>query len=77
MPDFYFFNANKQYEDEEGNPITLGEHLDYVDNYLGTPDCWDTFTGHRSSAMNEAKASGLELYVVDAVSCRVVGHVNA
>lgn len=27
------------FDDGEGNGVSLEEHVDYVHNYLGTPDC--------------------------------------
>jgi len=55
MSDFLFFIANKQYETETGEPCTLGDHLEYVDTYMGSPDCWDSFTGNRKAAISEAE----------------------
>lgn len=75
---YLLFNADREgFDDGEGNLVSLGEHLEYVDNYCGTPDCWSSVdTDSRNKAMLEAKDSGLHLYVVDGYSYRVVGVVN-
>ena len=74
MSDFLLFIADKQYTTEEGEPCTLGEHLDYVDEWSGTPDCWDGVDGSIHDAKHAARESGLDLYIVDASIYRVVAH---
>jgi len=57
--------------------VSLGAHLDYLDNYGGTPDMWSsTESDSRLKAIREAEDSGLHLYVVDESIYRVVGEVN-
>lgn len=75
---YLLFNADKTgYDDGEGNEVSLGEHLEYVNNFGGSPDCWDSVdTDNRNIAMRQARESGLYLYVVDERQCRVVGIVN-
>lgn len=77
---YLFFNANRKDDwdiDGKGTEGTLGEHLKYLDNYGGSPDCWDsTDTDNRNKAIQEASESGMHLYVVDENSYRVVGRVN-
>jgi hypothetical protein len=72
---YLFFNADREFDDGEGNEVPLGRHLDYVLEG-GSPDCWDTFEGTRNAAIAEAKMSNLPLYVVDDCSFRVVAKVN-
>jgi hypothetical protein len=78
---YLFFNADRGDDfdtDGEGTEGTLGEHLEYLDNYGGSPDCWDsTDTDSRTKAIHEARESNMHLYVVDEYTYRVVGHVNA
>lgn len=78
MESYLFFNADpdRRFDDGEGNDVSLGEHLEYLATYGGTPDCWDSFEGPRARAMREARESGLHLYVVDTDNYRVVGVVN-
>lgn len=78
MP-YLFFSAdkNRKFDKGDGTEGTLGEHLEYLDNEGGTPDCWDsTDTDSRNKAISEAKDSNLHLYIVDESSYRVVGEVN-
>jgi hypothetical protein len=76
---YLFFSADpkKKFDaDGAGTEGTLGDHLEYV-NEGGTPDCWDsTDTSNRTFAINEAKESGLHLFIVDESNMRVVGRVN-
>lgn len=75
---YLFFIADKDrcFETDSGMG-TLGDHLDYLANYGGTPDCWDSSdTCSRTEAMRIAKESGLHLYVVSETMLRVVGEVN-
>jgi hypothetical protein len=77
---FLFFNADKTctFDDGEGQPISLGEHLSYLKKHGGTPECVDSIdTEDRSEAMNKARRSGLHLYVVDESQYKVVGSVNS
>lgn len=77
---YLFFSAEKNQKfdaDGTGREGTLGDHLDYLANEGGTPDCWDsTDTDNRRVALDEARESGLHLYVVDESLMRVVGEVN-
>lgn len=74
-----FFEAgkDKKFDDGEGNPVSLGEHLAYLNSEGGTPDCFDIVKARSAvQAKVEAKKTGLDLYVVDLDTCRVVGRVN-
>lgn len=83
---YLLLNAdNTGFDDGEGNEVSLGEHLDYVNDFGGSPDCWGSVEAdNRNTAMREARESGLHLYVVDEnfplgngeSYCRVVGIVN-
>lgn len=73
MRSFLLF-INKQYETEEGEPCTLGEHLEYIGDYMGTPDCWSSVEGSKWDAHKEARESGLDIYIVDELLMRVIGH---
>ncbi len=75
---YLFFDATRSdFDDGEGNPVSLGSHLDYLDNYGGTPDMWShSETDSRLKAISEANESGLHLYIVDESNYRVVGEVN-
>ena len=75
---FLFFNADRDgFDDGEGNLVSLGDHLDYLANQGGTPDCWSsTETESLAKAKLEAMESGLHLYIVCEYKHRVVGIVN-
>lgn len=64
------------FDDGEGNNVSLGEHLDYV-NSGGTPDCWMTVDGSRNEAIKEAQNSGMSMYVVCEDMLRVVAEVKS
>jgi hypothetical protein len=75
---YLLFNASRDdFDDGQGNEVSLGEHLDYLANAGGTPDCWSSVEGNsRVDALNKARESGLHLYIVDESMLRVVGEVN-
>ena len=74
---FFIADKGKQFDRGDGTEGSLGEHLEYVSEFGGTPDSWDSVdTKSRIAAMNEARSSGLHLYIVDESSYRVVGEVN-
>ena len=65
---YYLFCREDNYE--QGS---LGDHLDYLDTWGGTPDCWDIVDGTLNEAKQAARESGLEeMYIVDEYTCRVV-----
>jgi len=77
---YLFFSADKNQTFDangEGKQGTLGEHLDYLSRFGGTPDCFDSCdTDSRQVALTKARESGLHLHVVDENKMRVVGVVN-
>lgn len=40
--DYLIFNENQTYTNEQGEACELGEHLNYLRTWGGTPDCWDS-----------------------------------
>jgi len=71
---YLLFSASRK-EFDDG--MSLGEHLDDLAKFGGTPDCWDSIeTDNRTVAITKARDSGLPLYIVDETLCRVVGVVN-
>ena len=75
---YLFFSAdkNRKFDTLDGQG-TLGEHLEYLDNFGGTPDFWDsTDTASLSKAKTQAAESGMHLYIVNESMYRVVGEVN-
>ena len=43
MSNIAIFFTDKEYTNDNGDSITLEEHLYNVDNYCATPDCWIVF----------------------------------
>jgi len=77
MNEYLFFNGtNEGFDDGEGNMVSLGEHLDYLDEWGGTPDCYWSFTGSYVGAKAEALAEGFPVCIVDATTNRVVYKAN-
>ncbi len=71
---FLFFDANRKgFDDGKGNDVSLGEHLDYVSNYGGTPDCWDSLENATYTEMKAYIAKlDFQVYVVDESEMRVI-----
>lgn len=77
--EYLLFDAARK-NDYDGNDVTnvsLGEHLDYVYGYGGTPDFFDSvevasFTQMKSEVARLRKNTGMEFYVVDPQKERVV-----
>lgn len=78
MKNYLLFNADPDRKFDTGESVgTLGDHLEYLDDFGGSPDCWDAIEAtSRTNAMMQAVESGLHLYVVDETLLRVVGEVN-
>jgi len=75
-----FFNAdsNDFYDVCEGDDISLGEYLDYVDTYVETSNCWSNSNAEfRAKAFYEAAGSILNPYIVDEDTLRVVGVLDS
>lgn len=75
---YLFFDADREGQfDTENGQGSLGEHLDYLANSGGTPDCYDAIDADIASvAIAQARKTGLHLLVVDYNALRVVGEVN-
>lgn len=78
MASYLLFDADRRgFDDGEGNDVSLGEHLDYVDNYGGTPDFWDEIKDVSYQQMKfEVGKMNKNLYVVDQDTNRVVYHAK-
>lgn len=61
---YMMFAENRKYTDEDGNPSSLWDHLDYLRRWGGTPDCMECF-----ETLIEAKRVGYltdeNVFVVD------------
>jgi len=55
---------------------SLKNHLNYLKNHSGSPDCWESFSGSLRKAFEEAENSGLEIAVVEEHSMEIMGVVN-
>ncbi len=47
-------SRENQFDDGNGNGVSLEDHVRYVDNYMGTPDC-GIFCDTLAEAFEEAK----------------------
>ena len=63
---YYLYMVNREYnrDDEQGTPCTLGEHLQDMRTWGGTPDCHDN-----SESLTEMKRAAEQftelVYIVD------------
>lgn len=75
---FLFFDADRKgFDDGEGNSVSLGDHLYYLETTGGTPDCYDSLDIlNRLKAVDYAKKSGIYTYVVRESDYKVVAIVN-
>ena len=63
---YLLFNADATFTNENGDPVSLEDHLSHVANG-GTPDMWDSVETNNVLDLHAAvKNSGLHLYVVSA-----------
>ena len=74
MANYLLFDADREgFDDGKGNLVSIGDHLDYVDGYCGTPDFWDSLEDMSYQQMRfEVGKMNKNLYVVDQDQMRVV-----
>jgi predicted RNase H-like HicB family nuclease len=61
---YLLFREDARHQDEEGRPQTFAEHLQYLRDYDGTPNCWDTAETLQSARKN-ARTAGCAVIIVD------------
>ena len=78
--EYLLFDARREgFDDGEGNMVSLGDHLHYVDTQGGTPDNFDTIEAASASqarGLAKRKNSSMHMFVVDTETMKVVGNVN-
>ena len=75
---YLLFNIeNEGFDDGNGNRVSLKEHLAYVNNYSGTPDCWDSIeTDNIVDVVTQAQQSNLHIAIVcEDDDCEIIGEV--
>ncbi len=60
---FLIFDRDGAYTTEDGDPCTLGEHLDYLRTWGGTPDMWDAFET-KAAAQSAADRAPFENWLI-------------
>jgi len=74
---YYLFDGSREgFDDGEGGSVTLGEHLDYIFSYSGTPDCYDVYEGSEFQVKKYAREQNFPVYIVCTTQERVVYKVN-
>lgn len=78
MASYLLFDATRDgFDDGNGKMVPLGDHLDYVDNYLGTPENFDVLENISFAQMKfETGKMNQHIFVVDEEQMRVVYIAN-
>jgi hypothetical protein len=61
---YLLFREDATYQDEHGRPQSFGDHLQYLRDYGGTPDCWDT-AETLPAARKAARNAGCTVVIID------------
>ncbi|KAA1252613.1 hypothetical protein F0M16_21965 [Vibrio cholerae] len=74
MASYLFFDASRKgFDDGKGNDVSLGEHLEYLSAYGGTPDHYDSLENATYAQMKSYVSKlPIQVYVVDELQHRVV-----
>jgi len=67
MAHLLIFDTGAAFTDETGKACTLAEHLAYLRDHVGTPDCWDSMSdinAARRAADAQADATGRAFWIV-------------
>lgn len=78
MANYLLFDATRKgFDDGDGNMVSLGKHLDYVNDYNGTPENFDTLEDLSFNQMKfETGRMSQHIFVVEEERMRVVFIAN-